>query len=496
MITRFTESMKYGMINNSLSKMQNQAGVLMEKISTEKNINRPSDDPIGTHRVLDYRTAISSIEQYQTNITNADNWLKITETNLAGLGKVVNQAKNIAVGLSTPSASGEEMDTSAAQVEALISQTLSILNAKHGGNYIFGGSGTDSQPFSANYSAASIGTATTAENNTFNGTVVSGGAYSSLENKTYVVKIIDGSTPASLANASYQVSADGGKTWGTTQTDLSVPIAVGGGITLTFTAGTEAPAANDFFTVKGYIGGYYRGNNDELTTAIGQGNDITYNITGAEAFTAANGPVAVAAVVGAGLTADDTILLSRGAGAGSWTLTQHANYPDMVITAQDAATVTIDADNDGTNDITLALSGNWSEQNTASFTVATGAPPAVSAVTVKGPGTVDLLATLAALKDALASHDVNAISALVGDLEIAESQVLRYETMTGAKMSVLKLTGSNHDDVKLQITNTMSEIEDADMTELIVKYQMQQTALEASYNMAAQIGKLTILNYL
>ena len=39
-------------------------------IASQKRINRPSDDPIGMGRVLDYRQTLSSIEQYETNILN------------------------------------------------------------------------------------------------------------------------------------------------------------------------------------------------------------------------------------------------------------------------------------------------------------------------------------------------------------------------------------------------------------------------------------------
>jgi len=41
-----------------------------------------------------------------------------------------------------------------------------------------------------------------------------------------------------------------------------------------------------------------------------------------------------------------------------------------------------------------------------------------------------------------------------------------------------------------------SDIEDADLDKLIISYRMEQIALEASYNLAAQIGKMTILDYL
>ncbi|MGV8056612.1 MAG: flagellar hook-associated protein FlgK [Smithellaceae bacterium] len=93
-------------------------------------------------------------------------------------------------------------------------------------------------------------------------------------------------------------------------------------------------------------------------------------------------PAAVSSRVGAGagLTLNDSIILTRGATAANWTVTTQTNYPAMVILSADANTVTIDADNDGMADISLALSGTWETGDTAAFTV-TAAGPTVSAVT-------------------------------------------------------------------------------------------------------------------
>ena len=495
MINRVTENIKYNMITNNLMTTVSKYGDLMEKLSTQKNINRPSDNPVGMNDVLDFRTAITAIAQYQTNITDADIWLKMTDTNLSGLYKVMENAKMIAITESSAGADPQTRQASVQAVSALIDEALTLLNAKSGENYIFGGSQTDRPPFSATVRPPAVGAAWAATTNAFNGTVASGGAYTGTENKSYAVRIVEG---GALDASTYQVSADGGKTWGVTQTDLSIPISLGDGLTMTFAAGTENLAAGDLFTVRGSIGGYYSGNDDSLNAVIGKDNRFAYNITGTELATASNGPAAAASVVGAGpgLTDNGTILLTRGGSAGSWALTGHENYPDMVITSQTATSVTIDADNDGTDDITIDLSGNWSAGNTVAFDITAGTPPSVGPVNVTGPGTVDLLTTLYALKEALENNDQDAIAALVDDVTVAQTQVLQAQTRAGMKMNSLKLTSSNHDAINLQITNMLADIENADLTKLITEFQMKQIAMQASYSMASQIGKMTIMDYL
>jgi flagellar hook-associated protein 3 FlgL len=596
MITRVTDNIKFNMLTNNLFNVSGKYGELMEKISTGKNINRPSDDPIGTNDILDFRTVTKSIEQYQSNITDANIWLNLSSTNLSGLSKIVDEAKSIAISESGASGSSETRQASLATLNSMINEALSLLNAKNGDNYLFGGSSTDVQPFSAGYEAASI-TVSAGETNTYSGAVSSVGTYIPTESKSYIVKIVDGGTlaaatykvstdggttwgatsiagdltagtinnlggddidltfpagtfaandtftvhaPASvsvspsttnsfngtvtpsgpytgtenknyalkivtggaLAAATYKISADGGKTWGDVQTDLSGMITVGDGIKLTFAAGSIDLAPNDTFTVKGNAAGYYRGNNDEINTVIGNDNNMAYNITGAEAFT---GQFASASVTngGSGLTADGSIVLTRGATAADWTVTTKTGYPNMNILSATATTVTIDADSTTvppTADITINLTGTWSQNDTINFSPTAGIASGEIPTTFNGSGSIDLLSTLNALKTALEEPDQgraqDLIAAQVDNLINAGTQMLQYETQAGAKMRSLETTSSNHDSLNLQVTNMLSDIETADMTKLIMEFQMKQIAMQASYSMASQIGKLTIMNYI
>ena len=87
MINRVTEAIKYNMITSNLFYISGKYGELMEKLSTQKAINRPSDNPIGTNDILDFRTARTTLAQYQTNIADASIWLNMTDTNLSEIGR-------------------------------------------------------------------------------------------------------------------------------------------------------------------------------------------------------------------------------------------------------------------------------------------------------------------------------------------------------------------------------------------------------------------------
>ena len=61
-----------------------------------KKINSLSDAPGDIGKVLDYRTTLSKIEQYQENITDAKTRVEYTETVLGQINGLVNDAQTIA----------------------------------------------------------------------------------------------------------------------------------------------------------------------------------------------------------------------------------------------------------------------------------------------------------------------------------------------------------------------------------------------------------------
>jgi flagellar hook-associated protein 3 FlgL len=169
-------------------------------------------------------------------------------------------------------------------LQPLIDEVRSLANSRYGDRYLFSGSRTDTEPFSATDDPAGVGAAAAASNNVFNGTVASGGAYTGMVNKTYVAKIITG---GALGVATYKISADGGKTWGgaTPTVPVGGTINIGDGITMTFIAGVNSLTTNDIFTVKGRTAGYYNGNGEDISVEVGKNNSFNYNVSGEAVFT-------------------------------------------------------------------------------------------------------------------------------------------------------------------------------------------------------------------
>jgi flagellar hook-associated protein 3 FlgL len=292
---RITDNMRFNTTVNNMFKTQSQYNLLMEQISTQKRVNRASDDPIASTKIIDIRQELAANKQYMNNIENCDAWLSMTESKLSGAYDLLVKAKEIAVGQSTATANATSRKNAAKDVQSLIDEMAGLANAQLGDRYLFSGSQNATAPFLTTEVAAKIDAAVKAGNNVFAGTAVSSGTYSGTTNKTYAIRI---TSAGSLASATAQISTDGGRTWSNTAgdgTDLSVAgamsgasIDLGNGAVITFDDGTGAKpfGENDIFVVDATAAGYYKGNDDELYVTISRGMSIAYNITGADVFTA------------------------------------------------------------------------------------------------------------------------------------------------------------------------------------------------------------------
>ena len=138
------------MMTDSLARYltaQNEA--LYERqtiIASQKRINRPSDDPIGMGKVLDYRQTLSSIEQYETNILSGQKRLEITEITLDLVDELLQGVRAIA--LTEAGGTTESRQLTAEEAKYMFDQVLDLANSKLNGNYMFSGYQTQTAPFS------------------------------------------------------------------------------------------------------------------------------------------------------------------------------------------------------------------------------------------------------------------------------------------------------------------------------------------------------------
>lgn len=145
---RIADKMAFNQVNQNLGKNRTDMSDLQNQAATQKRINKPSDDPLSSARVLAARTDQHSNAQFVKNINNAKSFLEITDQSLAELSDILVRAKELAVSQSNDaSGNSESRKVTAAEVEQIYKQAIQIGNRKLGERFLFAGFKTETRPF-------------------------------------------------------------------------------------------------------------------------------------------------------------------------------------------------------------------------------------------------------------------------------------------------------------------------------------------------------------
>ncbi|TKB47801.1 flagellar hook-associated protein 3 [Ferrimonas sediminicola] len=136
--------------NTNLNSMQNGAAELgewLQKMSSGKEILRPSDDPIGAVQVLTVQRDQAATSQYVDNIGALSSSLDRSESYLTSMIDLQNRMREIVVSSGNGALSPEDRQAYADELETLKEAMVDLANAKDDkGNFLFAGNSTDTKP--------------------------------------------------------------------------------------------------------------------------------------------------------------------------------------------------------------------------------------------------------------------------------------------------------------------------------------------------------------
>ena len=236
---RVSQRSMYGQMLTSMNKSLSDLMNSNLQASTEKRINRPSDDPSGMARVLNYRSSLDNNAQYQNNVKVADGWLKSADSALSTeVSTILTRFAELCESAADGGKSRENRQEISYELRQLFKQVVQLSNKTYEGHHIFAGHKTESPAFVE-------GLAVTCNDKTFAAPGV-GFEVQGKSEKTVVVQFRD-SGP--LANGmAVQYSEDGGDTWkdGAVTVDGSgdfTTIALGGQSIIVHHPGSAPPTA-------------------------------------------------------------------------------------------------------------------------------------------------------------------------------------------------------------------------------------------------------------
>lgn len=121
---------------------------IQEQISTRSKVNRPSDSPAGTSRILRLQNQLSGVTTFQKNIESAQSYLDATALSLEG---ITSEVQNVLVNLaSINNASVNDLNSYASKIGMSIEAMLNFANSKFDEQYLFGGTNHSTDPFVKN----------------------------------------------------------------------------------------------------------------------------------------------------------------------------------------------------------------------------------------------------------------------------------------------------------------------------------------------------------
>jgi flagellar hook-associated protein 3 FlgL len=148
---RVSTSQVYRQTTDSL--MRNLAEIirLNTQVSSGRRINKPSDDPTGARRALDYKVAIDAGDQYAKNVSDASNAIGFADNALSSVSSALVRAKELALQGANGTMDAASRAAISKETGQLRDQILSIANSRNGNEYVFSGFRTDVAAFDPSF---------------------------------------------------------------------------------------------------------------------------------------------------------------------------------------------------------------------------------------------------------------------------------------------------------------------------------------------------------
>jgi flagellar hook-associated protein 3 FlgL len=157
--TRITQAMIARSTLSDLQSVADRLSATQRKLSSGKEITRPSDNPYGTSRALVLRGQLEGNQQYQRNVGEAGGWLTVTDTALGTMGDVVQRARELLVQGGNDTGGQSARDAIALEIDNLVDSLKQEADAQYEGRYVFSGTATQTRPYALGASDSYAGDA-------------------------------------------------------------------------------------------------------------------------------------------------------------------------------------------------------------------------------------------------------------------------------------------------------------------------------------------------
>jgi flagellar hook-associated protein 3 FlgL len=499
--THFVNNMNY-----SLSKLMD----LNMQASSQKKINKPSDDPVGTTRILNYRDSLRATEQYRDNVASAKGWLGLADQTLTLVNTTLTRVKELAEQSATGTMSSENRKQVGFEVRHLFEQLIVLSNTTYENKHIFAGHKTQEPAFVEGLAM------TTSDPN------LSSLPYNlqgSADSTVLVQFLSNGNVGTDALN--YRYSADGGDTWTTSTLASNASTLTIGGVNLTLATGATVSAVDPTDPHETNNGSWMW----IRPAAVYQGDDqdaVRVDVMGAAPVTGSTRGVFTRDVVVRVDNTTSTTLASNVSysysmdGGVNWTTgnsISDASTPGSASLPVPGGFLELSSNGGNTlnpgdqfvirprrADVEFEISPN--ELMTVNgigkdiFGGIYTEPGASNATAAFGGGAQNAFETVGKLVGYIETNNQSGIQQALENLNASASQIMVKAANVGAKENRLEATDTVLSNLELSDHERMSSIEDADAAELMTRLAQQELVYQSVLKSAAMVMKMNLTNFI
>lgn len=513
------------MYNNYINNMNSTLSAYMEsnmQAASEKQVNKPSDDPAGMARILMYRSSIADISQFQRNLSTARGWLSLADSTLSdgndGASNLLTQIKGLAEQASTGTLSEENRLQIAEELRRKFGSLLNLSNARYEGKSIFAGQEYTNSAFQMTNAAdcgsadfqADLQTASTANPPDWI-------RFSSLFEKSAAIRFTAAGTTG-VDNLDYEYTTDGGKTWSTgTMTAAAREVDLGGTI-MTIPDGVRIPAFDEANTKDTQIivrqSAMYNGADNDMVPQI-----VRRGFPGAPLSVSTSGKFAGdiqlrmdTAVTDWSVAGQDFSYSYSTDGGLTWVQRQGSTTdPRLTVpggfvqiggaagsNAGDAMTIKpqrTSLDMQAELDF-MAMANNVGKDIFGGQYMTLNASGQYVQRTAFGGGPQNVFETVGKLLGALETNNQDTIQEQLANLADAQVHVTSQAARVGARRNMLDVAEESLITSKDSQIEAKSNIEDIDLTTLLTKLAQQQLAYSTVLKSSSMIMQMNLTQYI
>src|SRR3954454_14031319 len=132
-------------LNRSTERLSRTQG----KLSSGKELTRPSDDPAAVGKALLLRENVAGARQHQRNVLDGMGWTDATEAALSSMTDVVHRAQELVVNGASDASSPQARASIAVEIDQLVGALKEQANTSYGGRFLLSGTATKTAPYAA-----------------------------------------------------------------------------------------------------------------------------------------------------------------------------------------------------------------------------------------------------------------------------------------------------------------------------------------------------------